>query len=145
MGADSGRTPTCDAQPLWLAILAAVASGLAVTAVPRAAGAEERVELIPDEKAGWSPSNLFSFASGGYYSDRTLRIETSPPGAKLDLFYVRASFQKRYEQAVAPVIVDATQALRRGQARLRHDPRRARRLSDRDRARARARAIRTRS
>ena len=86
-------------------ILAAVASGLAVTALPRAAGAEERVELIPDEKAGWSPSHLFSFMRGGYYSDRTLRIETSPPGATLDLFYVRASFQKRFEQAAAPVTV----------------------------------------
>jgi hypothetical protein len=62
------------------------------------ARAEERVELIPDEKAGWSPSHLFSFMRGGYYSNRTLHVETSPPGAKLDLFYVRASFQKRYEQ-----------------------------------------------
>jgi hypothetical protein len=61
--------------------------------------------LIPDEKAGWSPSHLFSFMRSGYYSDRTLRIESSPPGATLDLAYVRASFQKRYEQAVAPVIV----------------------------------------
>jgi hypothetical protein len=80
--------------------------GVAVSVVAPAARAEERVELIPDEKAGWSPANIFSFAKGGYYSDRTLRVDTSPPGAKLDLFYVRASFQKRFEEATAPVIVD---------------------------------------
>lgn len=88
------------------AIAGLAALGLAVSVVAPAARAEERVELIPDEKAGWSPANIFSFAKGGYYSDRTLRVDTSPPGAKLDLFYVRASFQKRYEEATAPVIVE---------------------------------------
>ena len=83
-----------------------VACGAAMSAFAGEARAEEHVELIPDDRAGWSPANLFSFAKPGYYSDRTLRVETSPPGAKLDLFYVRASFQKRYEEAVAPVIVD---------------------------------------
>ena len=63
------------------------------------ASAEERVELIPDERAGWSPSNIFSALRPGFYSERTLRIETTPPGAKLDLSYVRAGFQKRYERA----------------------------------------------
>lgn len=82
-----------------------VACCIASSGISLRARAEERVELIPDEKAGWSPSNVFSFMRGGYYSDRTLRVETSPPGAKLDLAYVRASFQKRYEQAVAPVTV----------------------------------------
>lgn len=66
---------------------------------PAPSRAEERIELIPDEQAGWSPSNVFSFARPGYTSERTLRIETTPPGAKLDLFYVRAGFQKRYEKA----------------------------------------------
>jgi hypothetical protein len=55
--------------------------------------ADERIELIPDERAGWSPSNIFSS-----HSERTLRVETTPPGAKLDLFYVRAGFQKRFER-----------------------------------------------
>jgi hypothetical protein len=41
-----------------------------------------------------------------YHSERVLRIDSSPPGATLDLFYVRASFQKRYEQTQAPVVVD---------------------------------------
>ncbi|MCX5740549.1 MAG: hypothetical protein NTZ61_19015 [Proteobacteria bacterium] len=88
-------------------VLAAVAivCGIAVAGSASRVHADERVELIPDEKAGWSPSHLFSFMRSGYYSDRTLRIESSPPGAKLDLAYVRASFQKRHEQAVAPVTV----------------------------------------
>lgn len=65
------------------------------------ARADQRIELIPDERAGWSPSQIF--ASRG---ERTLRIETTPPGAKLDLFYVRASFQKRFERAEStPVTV----------------------------------------
>jgi hypothetical protein len=91
-------------QRVDLAVVA-IACGIAVAGFAWRAHAEERVELIPDETAGWSPSHIFSFLRSGYYSDRTLRIETSPPGAKLDLAYVRASFQKRYEQAVAPVIV----------------------------------------
>lgn len=70
----------------------------AVAAAPNASG-EERIELIPDERAGWSPSQVFSFARPDYHSERTLRVETTPPGAKLDLFYVRAGFQKRYEKA----------------------------------------------
>ena len=79
---------------LWIMLPHAVAS------------AEQRIELIPDERAGWSPSSLFTFARPDYHSERTLRIETTPPGAKLDLFYVRAGFQKRYEKAEStPVTV----------------------------------------
>jgi hypothetical protein len=88
------------------AFVAAVASGIALAGFAAPARADDRVvELIPEDKAGWSPSQLFSFMRGGYYSDRALHVETNPPGAKLDLFYVRASFQKRYEQAEAPVTV----------------------------------------
>lgn len=78
-----------------------------VAFAPGAARAEETVvELIPDERAGWGPSALFSFARPGFNEARKLRIETVPPGAKLDLFYVRASFQKRYEQVDGtPVVV----------------------------------------
>jgi hypothetical protein len=85
------------AAELVVCLLLGVASGTA--------RAEETIELIPDERAGWSPSAMLSFARPGYYEDRKLRIETTPPGAKLDLFYVRASFQKRYEKADAPVTV----------------------------------------
>jgi hypothetical protein len=77
-----------------------------VLACAAAAAAEERIVLRPDERAGWSPANLFAFVRPGHFwGERTLAIETAPAGAALDLFYVRASFQKRYEQATAPVTV----------------------------------------
>jgi hypothetical protein len=66
----------------------------------------QRLVLMPEERAGWSPTQIFGALRPGFHADRTLRIETSPPGATLDLFYVRASFQKRYEQVQAPVIVE---------------------------------------
>jgi hypothetical protein len=78
-----------------------------------AAGAErEIVDLIPEERASWEAGNLFgpvaSLFRGGpghWYGKRSLEVETTPPGAVLDLFYVRASFQKRYEQAEAPATI----------------------------------------
>lgn len=69
------------------------------------------VDLVPDERAPAGVRNFFApfsvlFLGPGYwYGERTIRIETSPPGAELDLFYVRANFQKRYEQATAPVLL----------------------------------------
>jgi hypothetical protein len=87
------------------AVVAFALACLVSILAPAWAGPEETIELIPDERAGWSPSQMFSFARPGFYENRTLRIETTPPGAKLDLFYVRASFQKRYEKADAPVTV----------------------------------------
>jgi hypothetical protein len=79
------------------------------------AGAEvegEVVELIPDERASWGATNVFApitgFFLGGpgyWYGKRSLEVETTPPGAMLELFYVRASFQKGYEQAEAPAII----------------------------------------
>ena len=85
---------------------------------PIAAGEEapddgyDVVELIPDDPPSWTPNNLFAPVTGlflggpGYwYENRVIEIETSPPGAVLDLFYVRRNFQKRYEQADAPVRV----------------------------------------
>lgn len=78
-----------------------------------AAGAErEIVDLIPEERASWGAGNLLgpiaSFFRGGprhWYGERRLEVETTPSGAVLDLFYVRANFQKRYEQAEAPAII----------------------------------------
>jgi hypothetical protein len=82
---------------------------LALTS-PAPAGADastpQRIVLKPEDRAGWSPTQIFGSMRPNYHSDRTLRIETSPPGATLDLFYVRASFQKRYEQAQAPVVLE---------------------------------------
>lgn len=73
----------------------------------------ETVELIPEDRAGIGPANLFApitgFFLGGspayWYSPRKIEVRTTPPGAVLDLFYVRRSFQKAYEQADAPVML----------------------------------------
>jgi hypothetical protein len=88
-----------------------LAGFLLLLALPAVAG-EETVELIPDDRAGWSAFNLFAPIGGllrgnpdYWYEPRSLRIDTTPPGAILDLFYVRSNFQKGYEQADAPVRV----------------------------------------
>lgn len=73
-----------------------------------AAGATEvQAETLvfePGERASWSLRNVFAFLRPGhFYRARRLHVETTPPGATLDLFYVRSGFQKRYEQTTAPV------------------------------------------
>ena len=88
-------------------VAAALALALSASSPPAHADASAtRVVLKPADRAGWSPTQLFGAMRPGYHEARTLRIETSPPGATLDLFYVRASFQKRYEQAQAPVVLE---------------------------------------
>ncbi len=86
-----------------LACLALDGPPPAMAADPQGA---QRIVLKPEDRAGWSPTQLFGSMRPDYHSDRTLKVETSPPGATLDLFYVRASFQKRYEQAQAPVLLE---------------------------------------
>ena len=93
-------------------LLAACSLLIACSAAAVAAAEEETIELIPEDRAGWSASNLFAPIGGllrgnpdYWYETRTLRIDTTPPGAILDLFYVRSNFQKGYEQADAPVRV----------------------------------------
>ena len=93
-----------------LVIVAALLVGLApVTAT----GVEpEIVELVPEDRASWGAAQFFAPVTGlfmggpGYwYGERTIEVETTPPGAALDLFYVRANFQKAFEQAESPAIV----------------------------------------
>jgi hypothetical protein len=80
---------------------------------PAHAGDElEEVELIPEDRAGVGAANFFAPITGlflggpGYwYSPRRVTVRTTPPNAVLDLFYVRRSFQKGYEQADAPAVV----------------------------------------
>jgi hypothetical protein len=81
-------------------------------AAPAASEELPTVELIPEDRAGWTLTNLFApitgFFLGGpgyWYSPRRVEVRTTPPGASLDLFYVRRSFQKGFEQADAPVTV----------------------------------------
>jgi hypothetical protein len=70
----------------------------------------EIIELAPEGPPSWTMENVFAPITGlflggpGYwYQPREIAVTTTPPGALLDLFYVRRSFQKRYEQADAPV------------------------------------------
>ncbi len=79
-----------------LALLAAI--------VAAAALASETIHLIPDDRADWRPGNIFGFLRPGHnYGERSITVKTVPEGALLDLFYIRSNFQKRYEQAEAPV------------------------------------------
>ena len=66
----------------------------------------ETVHMLPDKGAGWSMRNVLApLRPGHFYGERTIEIDTTPPGALVDLFYVRSGFQLRYEQAEAPVTV----------------------------------------
>ncbi|MED5261321.1 MAG: hypothetical protein VX574_02830, partial [Myxococcota bacterium] len=71
----------------------------------------EVVDMTPDEAPKLGVSHLTSgFGAlfkgpGHYYTSHEILVETVPEGAFLDLFYVRANFQKRFEQAESPVRV----------------------------------------
>jgi len=88
----------------------ALAATLAVASLA-SSGRAETVELMPGGPGHWGVRNVFApFASlvrgpSHYYGERTLEVETTPPDAAVDLFYVRSGFQKRFEQADAPVTV----------------------------------------
>jgi hypothetical protein len=75
---------------------------LALAAFAAAAGAET-VRLVPDDRAGFRARNLFAWLRPAHsYGERYIDVTTTPPGATLELFYVRSNFQKRYEQTEAP-------------------------------------------
>lgn len=70
------------------------------------------VDLRPEDPAGFSMRNVFAPITGlfmggpGYWYDvREIKIDTTPPGGVLDLFYIRSNFQKRFEQAESPATV----------------------------------------
>ncbi len=73
----------------------------------------EVVDMIPDSAVGFSGRNVLApitgfFLGGGpgyWYDERWLDVETTPADGIVDLFYVRAGFQKRFEQAETPVRV----------------------------------------
>lgn len=104
---------------IFLAVVyAALFSGLAPplslawAAEPEMADSEiEVVDLSPEEAPKLGMSHLKSgFAAifrgpDHYYTNHEILVETTPEGAYLDLFYVRANFQKRFEQAESPVRV----------------------------------------
>ncbi len=88
-------------------LLAVFLTWLALAASARA----ETIRFEPEGARDWGIRNVFgplrSLASGpGYwYGERKIEVDSSPPGATIDLFYVRANFQKKYQQTTAPVTV----------------------------------------
>ena len=77
----------------------------------RAEGAPHDVELIPTERAAWTPKNMaigVTSVLGGWkywYEDRKIAVETVPAEAELSLYYLRSNFQKRFERAESPAVV----------------------------------------
>ena len=77
----------------------------------RAEGAVNQVDLIPTERAAWSPKNLgigVTSMLGGWnywYTVREISVETVPSNADLRLYYIRSNFQKRFEQSHTPALV----------------------------------------
>jgi hypothetical protein len=72
----------------------------------------EVVDMTPDDKAGVSGRHLIApltaLFQGGLkhqYAPREIDVDTTPSGGFVDLFYIRRNFQKRFEQAEAPVTV----------------------------------------
>jgi hypothetical protein len=71
----------------------------------------ETIELLPGGPNHWGGRNIFApigsifMGPGHFYGERTISVRTVPEDAMLDLFYVRAGFQKRFEQTDAPVTI----------------------------------------
>ncbi len=84
---------------------------VAVSAAPPPDSVQPVVDLIPAERAAWTPKNVLVGLSGMFggwnywYSERTMEIETVPPDAVLGLYYLRRNFQKRFERTDAPATV----------------------------------------
>jgi hypothetical protein len=90
-------------------LLSCVTAGIAASFA--ASARAETIDLAPEDRASWGMRNVFAPLSSivlgpnYWYGDRQIKVDTTPPGAALDLFYVRANFQKRYEKATAPVTI----------------------------------------
>jgi len=85
---------------------------LACIARSASAAAPETIDLTPAQRSGWRIERLFAPITGLFmggpsywYAERSIEIDTRPPGASLDLFYVRENVQQRFERTPAPVRV----------------------------------------
>ena len=85
---------------------------LTLIALPASAAERENVELIPTKRSSWTIERLFAPITGLFrggpsywYGERTLEIDTRPPGASLDLFYLRENIQRRFERAESPILL----------------------------------------
>ena len=89
----------------------------ALLLLPSAAAAEELapereiIELVPEQKASagahsfLAPLRSLFRGTGYWYGERTIEVDTTPQGATLDIFYIRANFQKRFEQGESPATI----------------------------------------
>jgi hypothetical protein len=83
----------------------AACAALALFACPGAGFAgEARVELAPARAPAWRLSRALEALREGARQPRELRIETSPPGARLALAYVREGTELAHAVGVAPLV-----------------------------------------
>jgi len=85
---------------------------LMLIALPATAAEREIIELIPTKRSSWTIERLFAPITGLFrggpsywYGERSIEIDTRPPGASLDLFYVRENIQRRFERAESPILL----------------------------------------
>jgi hypothetical protein len=89
-----------------LLVVAAIVAQVLMPIAATASSEGDVIQLIPEDRASWRPRNLFGWMRPGhFYGERKLEIESTPPGATIDLFYVRSNFQKLYQQTAAPTTV----------------------------------------
>jgi hypothetical protein len=89
-----------------LLVVAAILVPMLVPVAATASPEGDVIHLIPEDRASWRARNLFGWMRPGhFYGERKLEIESTPPGATIDLFYVRSNFQKLYQQTAAPTTV----------------------------------------
>jgi len=81
----------------------------------------EVVDLTPNDPVGVSMRSVtapftavFRGGMDYWYAPRGIRVDTTPSGGLVDLFYVRRNFQKRFEQAETPVIVGLPARIKTG-------------------------------
>ncbi|HTO70934.1 MAG TPA: hypothetical protein VMR31_13820 [Myxococcota bacterium] len=86
-------------------------AGTATVRADNAPTEVNKVDLIPAERAAWTPKNVgigLSSILGGWgywYTEREISVETVPAVADLSLYYIRSNFQKRFERAQSPALV----------------------------------------
>jgi hypothetical protein len=89
-----------------LLVVAAILVHALMSAAATASPEGDVIHLVPEDRASWRARNLFGWMRPGhFYGERKLEIESTPPGATIDLFYVRSNFQKLYQQTAAPATV----------------------------------------
>jgi hypothetical protein len=102
---------TVQLRGLWLLGWLAALSALPLIAAAKDSLPGETIALLPDGPDHWGMRNVFapitSLVLGPryWYGERRIHVQTTPPEAQVELFYVRAGFQKRFEQVDAPVNV----------------------------------------